>query len=76
MLIAQLRHLSIPCSNMKKILNQLQEFGKVISQSIVKLVLAVIYLLVIGMYSLFIKFSRQIIRREHIYNQSDCDDMF
>ena len=69
-------HLSIPYFDMKKILIPFQYIGKMISKLIVALCLLLVYLIVVAPYSLFIRFNRNPIYRNRIYDASDLDRMF
>ena len=61
---------------MKNIIKSLQSFGKVISQFVVKIVLVAVYFLVVGVYSIFIRFQRGTVKREHKFGKSDTENMF
>lgn len=68
--------LFIPCSKMKNIIKRLQSFGKVIGQFVVKVVLVIVYFLVVGAYSIFIRFQHGTVKREHKFSKSDAENMF
>ncbi len=61
---------------MKKILNILKALGKKIGNVIVDVILSIVYILVIGPYSLFIKFNREKNLRDYQYKKVDADRMF
>ena len=61
---------------MKKILIPFQYIGKMISKLIIAFCLLLVYLIVVAPYSLFIRFNRNPVYRNRIYDASDLDRMF
>lgn len=61
---------------MKRIGEIFKRIGKLISKVIVSLTLTLVYFLIIAPYSLFVRFQRLTIHRNHTYESKDLDRMF